>query len=700
MDLVWVKKTGGTATVIDTLKNKLSGNITFEEGDAGKKFDVYVVPVVKDTEITAENWDEPDTDICVGDINVYEKAIKTANVNNGDADTKKALSAFGAKVKDGANNGVGQNHTYYIPIFATDADGEYLESTKETDVVVSNSVHALATATFEPKNNVTLAKLMKDGAQENDVVKNWDKAYGFIKVVTNSDGMSGTATIKATLKDSNKSVSVKLNVLDEELNPSTPYAPQHVTLNGDATNTPTLSNIVAASKADASASPFVYNVTRGAGDNDGSDSYKALQKIAKDKKLKASGKITTWQYVLVNDTNLKNLKKVELGKNVVIPEITSGLDGKGSTGGKQVGFKATFADTTTAYLALAQVTYPMDVVYAAATTGDNATAEVLAQLKTGNDDITVKIASIASKTPMVTSVVPSGSEEEEEEFVTAENIDSQGATLSMTSDLGAGSVPSFEAKAISGEGAVAPDFADFGSTVFETVEGKQHVKDTYLNKTLTYKEYVLVESKDMLLADYEELSQEQEQKYVKSDGAFSVSSSNLTIPGSNSLTANKAYYLAILETKIVTPEANVEGEDTELAVTFKCTMVGTKGFKLENIVPIDVGNVSGNAEQANNDSNKAQVAYSQFADNSGWCDATAALSFVESKAALGTAYDKLSLQPSAVGGGDYLNVFYNGDSNQATNETKYLYLVKTVNEVSTLITEKLFKVTITAYTPG
>jgi hypothetical protein len=413
MDLVWVKKTGETATVIDTLKNKLSGNITFEEGDAGKNFEVYVVPVVKDTEITAENWDEPDTDICVGDINVYEKAIKTANVNNGDADTKKALAAFGAKFKDGANNGVGQNHTYYIPIFATDADGEYLESTKETDVVVSNSVHALATATFEPKNNVTLAKLMKDGAQENDVVKNWDKAYGFIKVVTNSDGMSGTATIKATLKDSNKSVSVKLNVLDEELNPSTPYAPQHVTLNGDATNTPTLSNIVAASKADASASPFVYNVTRGAGDNDGSDSYKTLQKIAKDKKLKASGKITTWQYVLVNDTNLKNLKKVELGKNVVIPEITSGLDGKGSTGGKQVGFKATF-DTTTAYLALAQVTYPMDVVYAAATTGDNATAEVLAQLKTGNDDITVKIVSIASKTPMVTSVVPSGSEEEDD----------------------------------------------------------------------------------------------------------------------------------------------------------------------------------------------------------------------------------------------------------------------------------------------
>jgi hypothetical protein len=415
-DLIWTVQSGREDPVaIDALKNKLSGSITGLT--AGKIYSVYVTPVAAGAEnVTAAAAIASDDKILVGSITVYDAAIKAADTSKGDPATKKAVAALGGKFDKTKtpHNGVVTNKTYYIPIFAKDKDGNYIQAGSADDVTLNLSNRSLVDV--DPANTsfiTTVDKATLVAAEaENDIVKNYADAYGFIKVKTNNAGLSGIETIKATLKNSNKAVTVKLNVLSAaeiaDYTVDTPYSPQDVTLDGTTLNTVTLSNIAAASKANET-NPFVVNVSKGDGTSTQSPGYKTLQDIAKNKKLKASGKITTWQYVLVNSDNIKELKTVKLGENVVIPTDVEDLDGKGATGAKAVKFKATFSPVpNTVYLALAQVTYPMDVEYkAAVTSGDNQSAEQLAQLKTGAEDITVKVMSIASKTPMVKATAQS-----------------------------------------------------------------------------------------------------------------------------------------------------------------------------------------------------------------------------------------------------------------------------------------------------
>ena len=415
---------------ISALDNKLSGKWTLP--DAG----VYKVKAtvtngekplgeatVGGNKVTVTN-DKYDTysGPAEGSIKVYENEVKAANVNNGDADTKKAIAALAGKVKEGDDktkfNGTLSGYVY-VPVFVTPKDDKKpvaaavagADGDATDDIVWTSSNKSLAKVVdFTPKASVdqNFIDTNLKNKEENDIAKNAtaDNCYGVAKIKvadgdTPDNKYTGIVTIKGILKNSGKVVSVKLNVKTGETvrnnadNLATPYNPQTVTLDGSADNSVTLSNILKADKANETSAPLVAAVA------DGSESYKKLQDIAKAKKIKSGKTLTTWQYVLVNSTNVKDVNNAD--KKDAVAVIPSEITVNNETGA--VTLKAT-SSSNTVYLALAQVTYTVDKAYAEEVKnadGTTKTAEQLATFKLGANDVKVKVTAIASKTPMVQS---------------------------------------------------------------------------------------------------------------------------------------------------------------------------------------------------------------------------------------------------------------------------------------------------------
>jgi hypothetical protein len=123
--------------------------------------------------------------------------------------------------------------------------------------------------------------------------------------------------------------------------------------------------------------------------------YFVLKTIAKNKKLAAGKKITAWQYVLINDSNIANVNKALATKAIICNEAT--VDQTAQTLTK---LNATASNNGTYYLALAQVDYEVQTAYVAEVKeGETVkTAEAQATFKA---PVVKKVISIASKTPMV-----------------------------------------------------------------------------------------------------------------------------------------------------------------------------------------------------------------------------------------------------------------------------------------------------------
>jgi hypothetical protein len=378
----------------DIDKEKTGGKVHL---DVAGSYDIYVNVMKKGETELGTSAANVISVVKVGTVRVYgsDDVVKKADLNMGDADAKKAIANLAAKPKDANNKeklGAGNDHTYYIPVYATDANGEYLAAKNADDVVleVSNKALLVDAATgisFIPRtasgfHATNVVARLKDNTQENDIVKNYENAYGLIKVdtATVASKFTGVLTVKATVKSLNKALTFKLNLLGKALAPAVPYAPQDVKLNGAFDNDRiVLSAIV---KADTSAT-LIDGFSAG---------EETLKKIAKEKKLAEGKKITVWQYVLVSDYKLANVNKDLEGKAIICntAKVSQGVNPTVES------LIASGTVGTTYYLALAQVEYEVTTPYAAKTTDTDEQPAVIS-----SDGVIKKVTAIASKTPMV-----------------------------------------------------------------------------------------------------------------------------------------------------------------------------------------------------------------------------------------------------------------------------------------------------------
>jgi hypothetical protein len=406
MKVTWTATSGGKTT--DLKIDKLSGKPTLST--AG----VYTIGLkITDTSgkiVYLENDEE------IGTVNIYDKAIKAINTNYGDADTKKAIAALGAKAKEGAKNGAGYGYVY-IPVFALSDDGKtYLTSGYNFgDFDWTSSNHSLAEVVgFGPASAFDLTN-----KEENDIVKNAANALGVAQIkVGNASktNLSGIVTIKGICKNSKKSFSVKLNVLTTERNTAAlnvPYDPQYVGtagFNGSEVSV-NLANVVAGastSKIPFVSDTYIHNDKKNAPSGTLSEDQQAMYDAACNVK-KANGTFTVGQYVLVKSSNIKEVNK-DTAKYVVAPSKVDVADSEESV--KAVKITATDAKgaaNTTYFLALAQVTYKVTSIHAdeveADENGKGAKAEEYPVYAV--DKIIVK--SISSKTPMIQAAKPADS---------------------------------------------------------------------------------------------------------------------------------------------------------------------------------------------------------------------------------------------------------------------------------------------------
>ena len=344
----------------------------------------------------------------IGTVNIYDKAIKAINTNYGDADTKKAIAALGAKAKEGAKNGAGYGYVY-IPVFALSDDGKtYLTSGYDyNDFDWTSTNHSLAkVVAFGSASDFDLTN-----KEENDIVKNAANALGIAKIeVANASktNLSGIVTIKGICKNSKKSFSVKLNVLTTERNTAAlnvPYDPQYVGttgFNGSEVSV-NLANVVAG--ASTSKIPFVsetyINSSKTTKPGTLSDDQQVMYDAANSVK-KANGTFTVGQYVLVKSSNIKEVNK-DTAKYVVAPSKVDVADSEESV--KAVKITATDAKGakgTTYFLALAQVTYKVTSIHADAVEADEEN-----KIKAKDEEYAVYsvdkivVKSISSKTPII-----------------------------------------------------------------------------------------------------------------------------------------------------------------------------------------------------------------------------------------------------------------------------------------------------------
>jgi hypothetical protein len=203
------------------------------------------------------------------------------------------------------------------------------------------------------------------------------------------------------MKNSGKSFTIKLNVKEGTVlrestaaNFAVPFDPQDVVFAGAADETPVLATVEKATKANDTSAPLITEYKDKATDANNAD-LKKLQGIAQTKKLAVGKKITAWQYVLVNDSTVATVNK-----NLTTKAFLCNKAVVDQTAGKLTSINANVAGGTY-YLALAQVDYEVSKAYAAEVKNDDGTtktAEVVAEFKA---PVIKKVASIASKTPMI-----------------------------------------------------------------------------------------------------------------------------------------------------------------------------------------------------------------------------------------------------------------------------------------------------------
>lgn len=351
-------------------------------------------------------------------IKVYDNAIGGANVNNGDADTKKAIATLAKKPKSAEDeatkfNGVQPGHVY-IPVFVTPEKGKTQDTVAaadiaavgdpDADIVWTSSNHSLANViSFTPVASVDTDNYRNK--EENDIIKNAKAAgaYGVAEIevgdITLANKYTGIVNIKGTMKNSGKSFTIKLNVKEGTVlrestaaNFAVPFDPQDVVFAGAADETPVLATVEKATKANDTSAPLI---TEYDASNANNADLKKLQGIAQTKKLAVGKKITAWQYVLVNDSTVATVNKNLTTKAFLCDKAV--VD---QTAGTLTSIKANVAGGTY-YLALAQVDYEVSKAYKAETKKADGTTDKAEEIAEFKAPVIKKVASIASKTPMI-----------------------------------------------------------------------------------------------------------------------------------------------------------------------------------------------------------------------------------------------------------------------------------------------------------
>jgi hypothetical protein len=381
MQLVWYTKkaTGDTIELVNDNKNKLSGEV---KPAAADDYKVYVKAFKSDASITAANVESTagyGSAICLGTVRAYAKGIKSADTNNGDKDTKTAIAALGAKVDENKPaNAAGNGHTYYFPVFVkgtsdTDVPDAANADAKDMAFTVSNKSLA-STVTFIPKSEIDPAVLKSNTAnlkQDTDIVKNYTEAYGLIKVVTadtsETEALSGAVTIKGTLVNSNKAVTIKLNLAGVAKDPATPYAPQEMTSTKAAADY-TFSGVTALAGTTATEAE--------------------IQALAKGKTY------NEYKWVIVKPNSKKYTKDDIIADAKVVVGQTPTISDAGVA---TVNIETKGLDIGTYYLAKATIVHKIKTAYVAAE-GSNAATPY--EVDTAADKYTVELA---SKTPILVS---------------------------------------------------------------------------------------------------------------------------------------------------------------------------------------------------------------------------------------------------------------------------------------------------------
>jgi hypothetical protein len=405
--------------------NKLSGSATI--ADAGE-YDIYA-KIKVGSEYPYGNFEVTNTKFGQQEyVKIYESAINAINNNNGDADTKKAIAALGGKY-DATNEKLKVNGRaggdLYVPLFITEkgSDGKTVKATGTFDYddfvwTTSNKSLANVEETLPITENYV-------GIEENDIIKNVSNASCVAHITlgqhTGAENViSGPVIIKGVCKNSNKTVTIKVNVVAGEKALNAAYNPQK--LEELATPGVTLANIDDSS----------VNADKLANGTDGDTKVKAAAANVKEGKT-----FKMVKYVLVNGSTLKTIN-ADTEHLVFEPKVAniSKTDKSTFTDGLDVVQKATKDDFLTAktaksvtafpregtwYLAVADVTYKVtkahkDEVKADAANNVAAQEEVNLEL----DETALKVTKIASKTPITKVDASSGQEEEtntDKEFI-------------------------------------------------------------------------------------------------------------------------------------------------------------------------------------------------------------------------------------------------------------------------------------------
>jgi hypothetical protein len=411
MTLEWYysgRKADGT-TVAETklpgmTDNKLSGSATI--ADAGE-YRIYAKIKVgseypyEDFEVTNTKFGQQEY------VKIYETAISGINTNNGDADTKKAIAALGGKY-DATNEKLKVNGRaggyVYIPLFINEkgSDGKTVKATGTfagEDFVWTSSNKALAS------DYVTIESISDNyvGIEENDIIKNVSNASCVAKIKVGGGEntvLSGPVTIKGVCKNSNKTVTIKINVVAGPKALNAAYNPQK--LEELATPGVTLANIDDSS----------VNADKLANGTTGDAKVKAAAANVREGKT-----FKMVKYVLVNGSTLKTIN-ADTEHLVFEPKVAniSKTDKSTFTAGLEANTTASATNFLTAktaksvtafptegtwYLAVADVTYKVtkahkDAVEADAANNVAAQDEVFLEL----DETALKVTKIVSKTPI------------------------------------------------------------------------------------------------------------------------------------------------------------------------------------------------------------------------------------------------------------------------------------------------------------
>ena len=418
MELKWTAIKNGTSDEIDLTampKDKASGKIKFT--DPGT-YQIWAIAYEK-TDTNKANILYPNSGVAEQiTVVVYDKAINGANTNNGDADAKKAISALGGKYDESndtkKNNGSGYGYVY-VPIYLTmkDSTGKsvaYTDGLTMNDIVWTSSNKNLAkvVALNAPTESIDYRKAAEGTdvyVEESDIIKGYTSAAAVaqIKVANATDNhYTGMVTLKGVTKNSKKTITIKINVLDKARTFVAAYDPQ--TFANDT-------NLTLANIDDSGVKKALANV----GDS-ATVINKAITDAASGKKKDKTFVMNKW--VLVKGTDIKAINKDT--ENLVAEPWQATVNKDAATNNCKVNFvPASMIDATngpvsaitaksitdaanvtagTWYLAVAEVTYKVKQEKVEADTTATPAVEAKPLLL---EETAIKVTKIASKTPIV-----------------------------------------------------------------------------------------------------------------------------------------------------------------------------------------------------------------------------------------------------------------------------------------------------------